>query len=538
MKFSKNISFMFTLLYSVNPLFVHAVAWVPARNDLLIAVFCLLSFYYYLKYSEEKRIIYFIIHISAYLLALFSKETVILFPVILILYQIMFKIKSKNTLLYYISWGFSIRVWMIIRTLSIGYDFSSVDASFIVLIKNFLVIPEIVSKFILPYNLPNLSVFNLYRIIFGIIVIIFVACSIKKSNKTNRIYVTFGIIWLLVLILPGSFARHPYADQFYDYLDHRSYLPMFGFLIAIISLIGNNANIMKNKYLYNIIYAVIVVFALITFFRLDSYKNSIDFWKKSIKDNPDKGMNYSELAINYQKIGMIDSAEKYLLISKNLFPLYYNNYRALGQLYSDKKDYLKEIDMLKKSLELKPELVDQKMQLGFAYYKTNNFNQAVKEWNELKNISGENKLLLINLFEGYLSHDILDTAEIYANKLLKMNEKGPIIKLYSVLFKNYYISKNYTKAIEYGNQLKLMNYKNIAVYKNLSACYVNIGNKQSAESVLLECKNKFPNELEIYYIILDYYLKENNYYKAKIISKDIILHGGKLDNEIMQLINK
>ena len=45
-------SFLFTLIFVVHPVLVHAVAWVPGRNDTLLAVFVFASFLFFLRYIK------------------------------------------------------------------------------------------------------------------------------------------------------------------------------------------------------------------------------------------------------------------------------------------------------------------------------------------------------------------------------------------------------------------------------------------------------------------------------------------------------
>jgi protein O-mannosyl-transferase len=541
LKFPRNNSLVLTLIFAVNPVFVHAVAWIPARNDLLLALFCLISFFYFIKYCDRKKASYLILNSIFFLFGLFSKETALAFPLIFVLYYILIKkekIFSKDKILPYFLWLLIIGFWLLVRGLTIGFDLNGVDSGITVLARNLLVIPESISKFIIPINLPVISVFNTLRSISGLVIIIVFVCIIFKTDKQYRKYYIFGFLWFVILLLPGSFARHPYADNFYDYLDHRSYLPFAGLILIIISFFKNDILNIKNKAYFYIFAIIIILFSLITFFRLDEYKNPFVFWRQAISDNPERGMSYSELGINFQKAGQLDSAEKYLEYSKKIFPDYYNNYRALGQLYSDKKDYNEAIEMLKRSLILNPENIDQKLQLGFAYYNTGRYRESVNEWAVLMKQTGETKMLLVNLFEAYFALQSFDTAYVFAKKLALMGEIGPQVKFLSENFKTNYIAKKYLKAIESGMELIRLTPANIIIYKNLSSCYTEIGDLKNAELILLDAAGKYPNQKQTHYLLMEYYLKQNTLSKAVKEAKIIEKLGGNLDPNVKQLLNK
>src|ERR1035437_8008108 len=85
-RIKSEISFLLSLLFSIHPLFTNAVAWIPARGDLLLGLFTLLSFITFLEYSESRKIIYFILHSFVFLVAVFSKETAVLLPVVILFY--------------------------------------------------------------------------------------------------------------------------------------------------------------------------------------------------------------------------------------------------------------------------------------------------------------------------------------------------------------------------------------------------------------------------------------------------------------------
>ena len=51
----RELSFVFSLIFAIHPALSQAVAWIPGRNDSLMAVFALLSFIFFIDYAERKK---------------------------------------------------------------------------------------------------------------------------------------------------------------------------------------------------------------------------------------------------------------------------------------------------------------------------------------------------------------------------------------------------------------------------------------------------------------------------------------------------
>jgi len=90
------LALLSALIYCVHPLFVSSVAWIPARGDLLLMVFSLLSFLFFIEYLEKQKTLLLIMNWLAFSIALFCKETAAFLPFIFIIYYFIFHYKKKN----------------------------------------------------------------------------------------------------------------------------------------------------------------------------------------------------------------------------------------------------------------------------------------------------------------------------------------------------------------------------------------------------------------------------------------------------------
>jgi hypothetical protein len=83
---SKKTAFLYALIFTVHPVLTHAVAWIPGRNDSLLAVFIFSSAIFYLKYIRLNKTVHLFMAGLMYFAALFTKENAILYlPLLLML---------------------------------------------------------------------------------------------------------------------------------------------------------------------------------------------------------------------------------------------------------------------------------------------------------------------------------------------------------------------------------------------------------------------------------------------------------------------
>jgi len=125
--YRRELAFLFSIIFLVHPVLTQAVAWIPGRNDSLLAIFVLLTFIFFLKFLKEekgKKVTNMIWSLAFFFLALFTKESALaILPVLL--FYLFFIYKKENKSLpfdkfYFFFWSIGVLiVWGFLRHIAL-----------------------------------------------------------------------------------------------------------------------------------------------------------------------------------------------------------------------------------------------------------------------------------------------------------------------------------------------------------------------------------------------------------------------------------
>lgn len=82
------IALFSTALFAVHPVHVESVAGIAQRKDLISAIFLLLSLHAFLSFKEKEHLRYYVLSIFLFILAMLSKLTVVVAPLLIIMLDI------------------------------------------------------------------------------------------------------------------------------------------------------------------------------------------------------------------------------------------------------------------------------------------------------------------------------------------------------------------------------------------------------------------------------------------------------------------
>ena len=342
----KKASWFMAAIFSVQPTLLPAVAWLPGRNDLLLGVFSLAAILSFIQFQKNKQIKTLIFHFFFLLLAIFSKETAILLPLILIFFipnifdfkKLKETIKSPLLVAPVLVWLTSVIFYFLFRFGAIGassmFNLSDLFIGIDSAIKAMFVF---FGKFFWPFNLSTLPVNADTSIWPGIIIFITLLLAVwHKRKEVNKKLFFFGLFWFFIFITPSLiFQNNPDYGVAFN-LEHRLYLPAVGLLISILSFPKLSPRLAK------IIPLTILISALVvSTCRIKDFANADSFWKKAVESSPSSAFAHNNLGAIYYLNNEKDKALNEYLQAQIINPEEKLTYNNIGLCLMD-KNYFKE----------------------------------------------------------------------------------------------------------------------------------------------------------------------------------------------------
>ncbi len=359
----QNKAYVLSLLFSIHPMVVHAVAWVPGRNDLMLCFFSLLSMYSLRRYLLATRPLFLMVYFLSLFAALFTKETAVVLPFIALAMMLLFPHSLKRNISYALmASGFLIIVvWNLIRLsivapMPIGID--GVIARGLVFTKVFLVY---LGKSIFPFQqslYPTLN--NTNWAMYLIPILILGGCVYKFGFEDKKLMLLCLLSFAMLAVIPSWFATTKGSSEFYE---HRVYSALPWLLIFV----GNIRFDINHKFTKNALLIVLLFFAVKTYSRLKHYKDKSTFSITGMKESPD----------------------------------FYLFFQTQGEVEYDNSNIPKALELFTKAIALRPDKAELYSNRGTAYFSLGDFNAAISDYTEAIKKAGMRREFVLNRCIAY-----------------------------------------------------------------------------------------------------------------------------------------
>jgi 4-amino-4-deoxy-L-arabinose transferase-like glycosyltransferase len=279
-------AFILCLMFAVHPVLSQAVAWIPGRNDTMLAIFTFSFFIYAIDYAEKGTSKAMFLSTLFLALAFFTKETaVFVAPVafLLLVFVLQKSWKDKRLINLYLSWAACFALWFIMRKAATvqtsGVTPGQIAGDFF---SRLPVIIQYLGKIFLPFNL---SVFPMQQdtvFYFGIAAVAILAAIIFFSTERNIKVILCGFAIFILFILPALTVPNYLNEQAFE---HRLYLPITGILL-LLSQTSLFKNKMRDRYLFFSSLAIISVFATLNIRHQQNFSDPKTFWTQAAETSP------------------------------------------------------------------------------------------------------------------------------------------------------------------------------------------------------------------------------------------------------------
>jgi tetratricopeptide (TPR) repeat protein len=478
------ISFGVALLFGLHPVNTESVAFISARNNILVTFFSLISFYYYLKNSKEKKIWARAVSYLSFVAALLCKEfAIMLLPIFFLYNRLLTNNKNilKDEILGYIPFVLILFFYFILRANAIGSVVTPISGPnlwksiyftpFLILYDlKLILIPYGLHSFIIDYPNGYLS----WQAFAGFIFLGFICLLLWKKRK-NKILL-FSVLSFLIALFPVLNIIHTSAVTVVSM--RWLYFPMIFLSFSCAWYLQRLQNI-NRFFVLSGLSALIIYFGTYsyilnqnlwhdedTFFRQEVQNFSNSFYAGGLAENLLEKKKYQEAEryfqvaidnysykaknyINYSALlvdtGRPDDALLYLNKAKPLTMTHKERgqwFNNMGMAYFNLRENDDAVKSFKKAIIFSPKESQFSANLGGAYGSMGDYINSVSALKKGLEIAPESIQLRKNLAVTYvrmedyekaiLTLEKIPTHEIERNieveKLLKQARKGLLMK--------------------------------------------------------------------------------------------------------------
>ena len=441
---SRLVPFLVALLFGLHPVNTESVAWITSRNNILVTLFSLISFYYYLKNSKKKNIYAGLLSYLSFMAALFCKEfAIMLLPIFFLYNRLMVENRKilKEEILGYIPFILILFFYFILRANVIGSLLIPVSAPN--LWKNIYFIPFLLiynlKLVIFPYGLHSFIIhypptYLGWQAFAGFIGLGFLFFFLWKKREIKILlfsFLSFLIgIFPVLNIIPGStvtlismrwlyfpavflsFCAAWYIEKFLR-INRQLFLCI---VIPIVIYFGSYSYILNQNLWHdedtffrqevlrfdNHLYAR----GLAELFLEDkNYQDAERYFMIAIKDYPKEVSNYINYAALLIETGRPEDALSYMSKARSLTKTYKQNgelFNNMGAAYFALKKREEAIENFLKAVKFCPDDASFWANLGGAYVSIGNYRESISALKKGLHIAPESIQLRKTLALTYL----------------------------------------------------------------------------------------------------------------------------------------
>lgn len=439
-------AFMTALLLAVHPLLARAVAWIPGRNDSLLAVWVLASYFFYLNYSDRGKRRDYLLHLLFFFLALLTKETAVFVPVLALLSSYLIPPGQKarlrtNLVLLIVGWGFCLAGYYLLRENAISAGAGLAGARVNTLAENLTGFISYAGKIFFPFKLSGDPIPADLPLAYGIAVLALLTGLFWLWGIRDRGKFFFGLIWYLLFLLPTFLGNTTYAN----FAEHRLYLPLCGLAIMLLQLNLRAQGRTAKTISFSAMGLLMAIFIALNVLHTRSFADGLTHWGKTVKNSPHSHHAHNMLGRWYAERGNWELAEREFKRSWEMKPSYTTAGNNLGLLYLAQNQTARAESLFSYLIQEDPGNAGAYNNLGLIYLERGQLDRAQEHFQQSVRLQPQKAQGQDNLGLVYFKKGMWSKAEQSFLLAYRMEPNDQKINYH--LASLYYIIKDYPKAV-------------------------------------------------------------------------------------------
>lgn len=519
MGLSSRAAFLAALLFGIHPMHVESVSWVTERKDVLYGFFYMLALCFYLKYLDQRKMMFYLWAILCGILSVLAKPMALSLPLVLLVLD-WFKARALNREAFVDKVPHFLYVvpiaWI---TYSLNARIPGQDAVQALLIWIWSGVFYI-HKFLFPltlvpmYSLPQPVSLSHPAYVQAVCLLVLIACCLFRFGK-NRWIIFAALFYFCSMFF---LFRYDNAVDKSIVADRFMYLPCLGICLVF----GHMAEVLLGKMLIHrrilrflAVVCMSVVIGLLSVKTLTQtmiWKDSVAFWTYVIQKYPENALAYGNRGMAYKDTGKPDLAFADLNKSLGLNPQDALGYNNRGLLFADKGDMTSAMADFQKAILLRPDFAEAYNNIGNIYGLKGNFQQALNYFQKATKLDPLSFDTYANMGNIYFYMKQYDSALENFDKALKINPNSD--QTYIKRGMIYGLLNNMDSAMADFSRALAVNPNNVGAYNNQGIVYQYKGLFDQAIGSYTKAIELNPRYADGYYNRGNAYVKTGQYANA------------------------
>ncbi|NIM20158.1 MAG: tetratricopeptide repeat protein [Candidatus Latescibacteria bacterium] len=524
------------LLFVAHPLHVESVTWLSARKEALGATFFLLAFLVYIRKARPgytKRPWYWLLALFLYILAMFSKETTVVLPAMIVLYEAAFGDRTSKNM------GTVRRCFPTIPFFVIGIAFTilviHISAGINVL-KPFhrgSVYSQVLSALVGPFtgirllfapvNLSARYVDVYAHNFFNFPVITAILCLagmlyVAWDNWKHSRVVSLCILWYFITLAPVS-NLVPISTLVADrYL----FLPSIGFCLllgyALRRTLEWYQTTSRRKTYSRVVLAlfplIFLVFGYLTYKRNYIWKDNYSLWKSVVEQDPRNLLGHVAFANVAMERKDYELAEKEFKRALWLSPRIRDAYVGLGNLYLMQEDWDRAIFYYNYALSDTSQDPTLHIVMGEYFQEKGRQDKAMAHFAEALRIDSLNVSANVGMVDAYVRRGRINAALIGYDSLVARQLLPPRSRIQKNIGLAYYKKNEFEQAIGWFQKAIEVDSSDAELQLAIARAHDAMGDLDMAEKAYQKALEISPDYVEALVNIGALYQRQRDYPEA------------------------
>ncbi len=529
-------AWMAAMVFALHPIQVESVSWATQIKTVQSTFFYLLALLTYLQFCVKQNLKVYGLSLFLFVLALLSKTSVVMLPVVLLLYHVW---KQDIPLLATIRRTFPyFSLSLIFGLITIWYQYNSAGAkgnewslSFGERLVNaghniFFYLYKLVVPLDLTFVYPRWSldvsqwISWTPHMALGFILYFFY----RNRNRWGR-HAFFGLGYFIVSLFPVLGFLNIYFMLFSFVADHYQYIAGQG--IIALSAAATYHRVSKitptfQKMSVVLTFLILVTLAILTWKQQAHYQNSVVLWQDTLKKNPNAWIAHNNLGLTLADKRNFDEAIFHYREAIKIKPNYANGFNNLGIALREKGKHSEAISHFRSAIKFNPDFALAHYNLGTVLKGKEQLDEVISHYKTAVKLRPDLAIAHNNLGAALYSKAAINEAIVHYKEALRLrpnyyeahNNLGNALKNSGQLDKainqyrtaikikpDYAIAHNSLgNALSEGGKLNeaIIHYKAaIKIKPDYASAYSNLGNALYAKRDLDEAETQFKFALRI-----------------------------------------